>query len=1303
MRRFVIFTWLVFVTTPLVHAANPCTNGSFEQLGPDGFPVDWAPVGSQVEVVSEARTGSHAVRLLRTAETADRETGLNRAGRLGTGQGGAMLEMRRGGLEFWYKAVSAENADLCVYAIPMNAKGLEGTGSPRARFTVPEDHIGDGQWHRGRLKFDFTTNPDVRWVQVASRIVGTAGELILDDFAYVDRVGVILQMGAIRIEEDRDRAGQRAVVRARIENVGDADAQDVRVVLQPSASLKVQPAERLLDVLPAGRAERLSWTLDGARHEPSTLHVHAENDDDRASGSLGLGTGLEIRNFGPVQPVALVDRPIAVECVLENTGQTIISDVTSEFTLGDESWTQTLAALEPGRTAVVRVEFQPEEQSTGQSAEVRVQAPVIDEAQAAQSQLVIGSALHLPPDRPRLTVTSDESHAMLANRFLRLAFRRNEFGFGPGEVSVYRGNAWQTVAWLPRLSRLVYQDETGDPREHVLLVDGPPEVLGDDPARLGFRWQHQDDDGATWTAKITFELEEWSKEIRASYELECDRSARLLAWDGPMLYVLRRNEAIFPGLEWLVGDELSSDSLNIARDHPHRIRYVVHPNMVTIPAVGFQTPGGAVGMYWDQRQHWDAQRDRPAVVFASPDRFENQRAHLVGLFVPSVPEFVDMNQRTAARAYPVQPRSPLRLQATLFADSATDCPLAAIDLWMAQHDLPELRPLPRGTYEREIEFSVQAYLTSLWDPATQQWWLTKGNPVLSTRGRPRGFVADLMLGALITEDRILRRRLTARAEEVRALLGGEPRLDAQRFPARADLAFADPADANRLLMTQDDDGLWRFDADQQPQTGPFVGKDYSELGPDGALESGTIARNAYQVLNYARISGDRNAYQRVVPALQQLRQFRVPRAAQVWEIPVHAPDLLAAADSVDALLEAYRISDEPRWLQAAVTWARRGLPFIYLWDDPDQPFLQGASIPVYGATWHQGSWFGRPVQWNGLRYAVALIKLSQYDDSYPWRDIAERLIRSAIHQQEPDGENVALWPDYIDAIDGERCEWVFAPQQIIEAVLKLTDRNPRPTTVKVGEGSRISVSTVGTIPRATHRGTVLSMEVEYPPGEQGIVLIANVSRPSEVYIDESALRERIDIEQRDDPGWRYDAGNAYLTVRVNRDGRSRVRADGLYYRSVRRLPWRVEQIAFEFDDSLDGWLPGNDISELLPLEGGLFGRISGPDPYLVRPLVQIQGDEVAVLNLRMRVTAGSTGQLFWTTEASPDFDEEKSIRFQIIPDGRYHEYRVLMQQHAAWKGQTITQLRLDPSAGARSGEFQIDYLRGDKPSPIGTQ
>ena len=227
-------------------------------------------------------------------------------------------------------------------------------------------------------------------------------------------------------------------------------------------------------------------------------------------------------------------------------------------------------------------------------------------------------------------------------------------------------------------------------------------------------------------------------------KLSCDKPAQLLAFDGPMLYALDRTEAIFPGLEWLVGDEVSSNSLDIAEDHADRIRYVVHPNMITIPAVGLTGPSATVGLLWDVHQRWDGNRDRPSAVFASPDRFQNQRSHLVGLFLPTVPEFVDRNQREAARPYELKANKPLRLEANVIADAAARSPLAVIDRWVQTQGVPEPAPLPHGSYEREIEFSMLAYLQSLWLPESKQWWTTKGNAVMSATGRPRSFVADLM-------------------------------------------------------------------------------------------------------------------------------------------------------------------------------------------------------------------------------------------------------------------------------------------------------------------------------------------------------------------------------------------------------------------------------------------------------------------------------------------------------------------------------------------------------------------------------
>ncbi len=880
-----------------------------------------------------------------------------------------------------------------------------------------------------------------------------------------------------------------------------------------------------------------------------------------------------------------------------------------------------------------------------------------------------------------------------------------------------------------------------------------------------------------------------------------------------MVYAINRQEALFPGLEWLVGPERASSALDIAESHPDRIRWVVHPNEVTAQAIGFHGRHGTVGLLWDPHQKWDGQRDRPSARFESPAERELFRCHLAGLFLPSVPEFVDLNTVHAQRPYPLQPGHVLRLHCRIFADGEAKDALAAVDEWIRIYGLPEPQPLPRRpdpsdrsnqsnqsseSYEREIQFSMQAYLKSLWVPETKEWWTSKGGgPIMSKKGRPHNFVADLLLGSLVSPDETVRRQCRERAEAVSHLAKCETRLDALRFPGRFDLAIANPAHAAGLLATMGDDGAWRFDADQEGK-GPFVGMDYHELGPDNAVEVGTCANKAFQVLRYARIAGDAEAYERMQKTLRLMETFRVPRAAQVWEVPVHTPDLLAAADAVDAYLEAYRFSGDERWLRDAVTWARRGIPFIYLWNPADKPWLLGASIPVYGASWFTCSWFGRPVQWNGLRYAAAILKLAEHDRSKDWRRLAELIIRSAILQQEPDGENVALWPDNISAIDGKKCPWVFAPRQIIQNILLLNGRDEEPRTTILSHKPflaptrRIHISATAKVTDAAWDGDLLAFKAAYPQGEEGCVLIANVAKPTSVTLDGKPLAERSEVEKGAEPGWRYDDALAYLCIRIgppaplsvmlseakhlsgeatdttkaspaggansstpvmlseakhlsgqatDTTGASpasgarsperffaplrsaqndsgvgaaqndstggapsegyglkaalqtrAVRVEGARFRRVDRLPTLAEGLDFSFARSAEGWMAAHDIADLAVRSGALCGTATANDPYIVRSLVRIKGDDCPLLLIRMRSTAGPAAQLFWTTEASPAFGEEKSLRFQVRPDGQWHDYRLEPGKHPQWAGQTITALRLDP--GNAPGEFGIALIRG---------
>ena len=253
-----VLPWIMLVSL----SANPCTNGSFEELDAGGFPADWGPVGQQASISSDAHAGKWALRLVRQRGT-EGETGLNRV---------RLIHRLRGGIDFWYKAVSASDANLRVYVIPIDAAGVERTASSRATFTVPAGHIGDGQWRHARLAYDFTKNPAVKMVHFAARIEGAAGQLLLDDFSYVEHVGPVLRFGTVRLEEDPQQPGRRCRVHVPIYNDGDAAAQDVPFTLQLPTGLTASPAEVRLRDLP--RQRRAAPAVDRGRKPDYTRPDH---------------------------------------------------------------------------------------------------------------------------------------------------------------------------------------------------------------------------------------------------------------------------------------------------------------------------------------------------------------------------------------------------------------------------------------------------------------------------------------------------------------------------------------------------------------------------------------------------------------------------------------------------------------------------------------------------------------------------------------------------------------------------------------------------------------------------------------------------------------------------------------------------------------------------------------------------------------------------------------------------------------------------------------------------------------------
>jgi hypothetical protein len=92
---------------------------------------------------------------------------------------------------------------------------------------------------------------------------------------------------------------------------------------------------------------------------------------------------------------------------------------------------------------------------------------------------------------------------------------------------------------------------------------------------------------------------------------------------------------------------------------------------------------------------------------------------------------------------------------------------------------------------------------------------------------------------------------------------------------------------------------------------------------------------------------------------------------------------------------------------------------------------------------------------------------------------------------------------------------------------------------------------------------------------------------------------------------------------------------------------------------------------------------SGKDPYLSVG-IEAAGPQL-VIKLRAKSNAGGPGQFFWSTDKQRGFAEARSKRFEIIHDGKWHEYSVLIDIAGTMKA-----LRFDP--GTAAGTIEIDSL-----------
>jgi hypothetical protein len=445
---------------------------------------------------------------------------------------------------------------------------------------------------------------------------------------------------------------------------------------------------------------------------------------------------------------------------------------------------------------------------------------------------------------------------------------------------------------------------------------------------------------------------------------------------GPAVRALGSLEqGLLAGLEYLGKGERSSTKLDVETDE--HLRFAPDPLKVTMPLMALVTDCGSLAMTWSDMQL------QP--IYAVPNFFDGTDDQLMSL-------------------------AGTKIEATI---RAADGPLEEAIAWAVQkHGLPPLPDAPRSDAD-EIELCLRALGGPLrteegWGHCVESRWERRpfsdmASTVWRLTGRLPEFPKLVVGGAHVRNDAVY--FVTGKVDEWKRIRGGEVR---------------------GILARQQPDGSFRYN-------GEFA---------RGHLEdtaSGVCARPAAVLLEYAHLTGDREALAAGVRTLDYMKRFRTPRGAQVWEVPLHTPDQLASAYLVWAYVRGYELTGKPEYLAEARRWALSGVPFVYLWSR--YPVMLYATPPVFGATnWRAPCWIGLPVQWVGLVYAYGLAMLAPYDDSLDWAHLARGILISGQQMQYPDGDYAGLLPDAFSLPDQQRRPWTINPCALVSLQLVLDGR-----------------------------------------------------------------------------------------------------------------------------------------------------------------------------------------------------------------------------------------------------------------------
>ena len=879
--------------------------------------------------------------------------------------------------------------------------------------------------------------------------------------------------------------------------------------------------------------------------------VHIVGVDKKVSdlAVYAFDPALEIASFGPSKALLFDGEPVEFRCIVKNVGKGFLdaaAGAKARLSVGQiRNPGAGISSPKPAKILPAQklVAILPGEEKTvtwsgikmhagGLAASVAVSGVGIGKRSASWWGALSDSPASLPlkVERPECRRLPDGAVVLQSSK-LRMTFVKGKSGYTGWLMSVPKGDKWQTVASSGPLGKVVIVDKRGSqpltyqlyPRS-LRIVDKPnqpPLASFSATRRIGssrcsFEW--------------TFELSASEPGVRALHRMTSDKSVQLLHFSGPMVYAGDRgfggdkDEALFPGLEWLLS-EASSGTENASP--PYNLRAVPHPDKVTIPLMAVSSEDALVALEWNPLQKWDGHADGPAAVFASPNFLDVQDNHKMGLFAPSVPDWTPENEEIASKPYTLAAGGIIRLEADILARPDSTSVLDAVDDWVARHGLPE-PPKLRRSLGGIMDLCDSAYLGPTWDNDAKAWKHTNTGPVYFDSV----IATYLWRRANSLRDNEKRRELAKVVESAVERMGDDLGFDIALLAGGVERALRRFSDfADKLIASQREDGAWPYTPD----------KGREKLGKPGDSSSGWSAKNAVPILQYALVTGDPKAREAGLKALGYLDTQPRPEGAQTWELQLHVPDILASSMLVQAYLFGYQLTNDKKYLDKAAYWAKSGLPFVYLWNAQDRPIMRYGTIPVFGVTWFDiQPWFGVCVQWCGLDYAYSIARLSDFDKTLPWMKIARGILNCGVQQQEyitkEYPSDTGMYPDAYSPVKGkEEYHWDLNPRQVSRLALRVAgiDAFPSTYTLTSGDGTRMALTLPAQGAKLEYRDGVLRAIAPGTPGASVYAILSGIRSPVSVTANRVRIEQTSDVE-KSEQGWQFcpDIGVAIVKYRA---------------------------------------------------------------------------------------------------------------------------------------------------------------------------